>query len=64
MSKIPSKGKVKLGVRGGDSLVRELEGDAVQVRQSSQFDVDWHRALVPALAEWDTAHDHENFDDL
>ena len=72
MSKITSKGQVtipkeireKLGVHAGDSLVYELEGNTVRVRKAERFDIAWQRAVTPTLAGWDTAYDHENFDDL
>ena len=72
ISKITSKGQVtlpkeirdQLGVRAGDSLVYEMDGKSVRVRKAQAFDLAWHRALSSTIAEWDSAHDHENFDDL
>jgi len=73
MSKVTSKGQVtlpkevreKLGVRAGDSLIYELDGNSVRVRKAEPFDLEWHRALSSTLApEWDSAYDHENFDEL
>ena len=71
-SKITSKGQTtlpkeirdKLGVHSGDTLVYEVEGNAVRVRKAEPFDPAWHRAISPTLAEWDSTNDHENFDDL
>jgi antitoxin PrlF len=71
-SKITSKGQItlpkeirdKLGVRSGDTLVYEVEGNAVRVRKAEPFDLAWHRSIPPTLAEWDSVNDHENFDDL
>jgi antitoxin PrlF len=71
-SKITSKGQTtlpkeirdKLGVRSGDSLVYEVEGNAVRVRKAEPFDLAWHQAISPTLAEWDSTNDHENFDNL
>jgi antitoxin PrlF len=71
-SKITSKGQVtipkeirdKLGIRAGDSLLYEVEGNSVRVRKAKPFDLAWHRAIAPTVAEWDSAFDHENFDDL
>ena len=73
MSKVTSKGQVtlpkaireELGVGTGDSLVYELEANSVRVRKAEAFDLEWHRAISQTLApEWDSAYDHENFDDL
>src|ERR1035441_6596294 len=71
-SKLTSKGQTtlpkqirdKLGVHSGDTLVYELEGNSVRLRKAEPFDLAWHRAISPTLAEWDSANDHENFDDL
>jgi AbrB family looped-hinge helix DNA binding protein len=71
-SKITSKGQTtlpkeirdKLGVHSGDTLVYEVEGNAVRVRKAEPFDLAWHRVISPTLAEWDSVNDHENFDDL
>ena len=71
-SRITSKGRTtlpkgirdKLGVHSGDTLVCEVEGNAVRVRKAEPFDVPWHRAVSPTLAEWNSPNDHENFDDL
>jgi AbrB family looped-hinge helix DNA binding protein len=71
-SKITSKGRTtipkgirdKLGVHSGDTLAYEVEGNAVRVRKAEPFDLAWHRAIPPTLAEWDSTNDHENFDDL
>jgi AbrB family looped-hinge helix DNA binding protein len=71
-SKITSKGQItlpkeirdKLGVHSGDTLVYEVEGNAVRVRKAEPFDLTWHRAVSRTVAEWDSANDHENFDDL
>jgi antitoxin PrlF len=71
-SKITSKGQTtlpkairdKLGVHPGDTLIYEVEGSAVRVRNAEPFDLAWHRAISRTLAEWDSTNDHENFDDL
>jgi antitoxin PrlF len=71
-SKISSKGQIilpkeirdKLGVHSGDTLVYEMEGNAVRVRKAEPLDLAWHRAVSLTADEWDSAHDHENFDDL
>ena len=71
-SKITSKGQTalpkeirdKLGVRSGDTLVYEVERNAVRLRKAEPFDLAWHRAISPTLAEWDSTNDHGNFDAL
>jgi antitoxin PrlF len=71
-SKITSKAQItlpreireKLNVHPGDSLAYEVEGSTVIIRKAQPFDLAWHRALSPTVDEWDSPHDHENFDDL
>jgi AbrB family looped-hinge helix DNA binding protein len=72
-SKVTSKGQVtlpkairdKLGVHAGDSLAYEVEGNTVRVRKVEPFDLAWHEAISRNLAaEWDSEHEHENYDDL
>ncbi len=72
-SKITSKGQVtlpkavreQLGLKAGDSIVYEVEGNTVRVRKAEPFDLAWHRSSAKTLAhEWDFMYDHENFDDL
>ncbi len=61
---IPKEIRDKLGVRPGDSLLYEVEENSVRVRKAEPFDLAWHRAIAPTVAEWDSVYDHENFDDL
>ena len=72
-SKITSKGQItvpraireKLGVRAGDTLIYEIEGNTVKVRRAEPFDLAWHGAVSSTVAkEWDSAFDHENYDGL
>jgi len=73
ISKVTSKGQVtlprkvrdKLDVCAGDYLAYEVAGNAVRIRKAQPLDLPWLRAISQTLApEWDSPHDHENFDDL
>ena len=57
--KITSKGQTALPKGTRDKL-----GVHSGVRKAEPFDLAWHRALSPTLAEWDSTNDHENFDAL
>jgi AbrB family looped-hinge helix DNA binding protein len=62
---LPKAVRERLGVKPGDSIVYEVEGNTVRVRRAEPFDLAWHRASSKTLAsEWDSTYDHENFDDL
>ena len=72
-SKVTSKGQVtlpksirdRLGIRPGDSLAYEVDGNTVRVRRAEPFDLAWHQAVSRTLAaEWDSKYDRENYDDL
>jgi AbrB family looped-hinge helix DNA binding protein len=73
ISKVTSKGQVtlprkvrdKLEIRAGDYLVYEVAGNTVKLRKAQPLDLPWLRAISHTLApEWNSLHDHENFDDL
>ena len=64
LTTLPKEIRDKLGVHSRDTLIYEVEGNAVLVRKAEPFELAWHRAISPTLAEWDSPNDHENFDDL
>jgi len=35
-----------------------------EIRDKLPIDLAWHRAISTAAPEWDSANDHESFDDL
>ena len=51
------------GVCNVNPLPYEMELGAVLVRKAARFDMLWHRAVSATVREWDSANDHENFDD-
>lgn len=71
-SKLTSKGQITLpkriretlDVHPGDALAYEIDGNTVRVWKAQPLDLAWHRALSQTMTEWDSAQDHENFDDL
>jgi len=58
-SKITSKDQTTL-----PKEIRDKLGVRSAVRKAEPFDLAWHRAISPTLAEWDFTSDHENFDEL
>ena len=68
-AKMTSKGQVTvpkavrdgLGLKPGDTLVYELEGNSVRVRKVEGFDASWHRAIANTLDEWNRPEDDEAF---
>ena len=62
---LPKKIRETLDIHTGNSLVYEIDGNAVRMRKAEPFDTAWHRAISQTVAdEWDSQYDHESFDDL
>ena len=71
-SRVSSKGQVTLpkkvreimGVKAGDSVIYEIEGDVVKLRRTEPIDIAFHSALSSTLDEWTTKEDGDAFRDL
>jgi AbrB family looped-hinge helix DNA binding protein len=71
-SRISPKGQITLpkavreaiGARPGDTVVYEVEGNAVRLRRVNPFDVEFHEALARTLDEWSSDEDEAAFRDL
>jgi len=71
-SRISPKGQITLpkavreamGAGPGDSIVYEVEGNAVRLRRVDPFDVEFHDALARTLDEWSSDEDEAAFRDL
>lgn len=71
-SRISPKGQITLpkavreaiGAEPGDTLIYELDGNAVRLRRVEPFDLEFHEALARTFDEWTSAEDEEAFGDL
>jgi antitoxin PrlF len=61
---IPRQVRERLGLRPGDRLVYEVEGDAVRIRKAPAVDLAYLRAVQATLSEWDSAEDDAAYADL
>ncbi len=61
---IPRKVRDALGVRPGDTIAYEIEGDLVWLRRVDPCDADFHRALSGTLTEWESPEDEQAFRNL
>ena len=61
---IPREVRERLGLRPGDTIVYEIEGDTVRLRKLAPLDVAYLRALRTTLSEWETPEDAAAYDDL
>lgn len=62
---VPAAVREALALRKGDSLVFETtDAGAVVVRKAAPMDLEFARALVPLLSEWDSDADEEAYGGL
>ncbi len=61
---IPERVRAALGVRAGDSIAFDLEGDKVRVRKARPVDLAFAQALEGTLQEWGTEEDEQSYRDL
>ena len=61
---IPAVVRRALGLKGGDSVVFEIENGKVTVRRATPLDKEYAMALEGTLSEWLSANDREAYRDL
>lgn len=61
---IPERVRAALGVRAGDSIAFDLEGDKVRLRKAHPVDLAFAQALERTLQEWGTEEDEQSYRDL
>ena len=71
-SKLSSKGQVTIpfeirkamGIKPGDLVAYELQGQFVKLKRITPFDAAFHSAISETLQEWNSPEDEEAFNDL
>ncbi len=61
---LPRAVREALKARPGDTIVYEVEGNAVRLTRMEPFDAAFHKALSNTLSEWATDEDEEAFNAL
>jgi AbrB family looped-hinge helix DNA binding protein len=61
---IPEGVRKALGLRAGDSIAFDLEGEKVRLRKARPVDLAFAQALEGTLQEWGSAADEKAFRDL
>lgn len=61
---IPKEVREFLGVRQGDTVAYEIEGDEVKLRRASPLDLAYHGAVAATLTEWNSKADDDAYRDL
>jgi antitoxin PrlF len=61
---IPREVRQKLSLEPGDTIVYEIEDDAVRLRKQAPLDLSYHRAVQTTLNEWESPEDAAAYDDL
>ena len=61
---IPAPVRRVLGLKQGDTVRFEVDGNRVTLRRQTAADRAYLRGLQATLSEWDTPHDDEAYGDL
>ena len=72
ISKLSAKGQVTipleirkaLGIKPGDLVAYEIQGQYVKLMRIAPFDAAFHSAISETLEEWNSPDDEEAFGDL
>ena len=54
---IPADYRRSIGLRSGDLVAFELEGDRIVLRKAQPVDAGWNAAQSRIMGEWDSAED-------
>ena len=61
---IPAEVRRVLGLKQGDTVRFQIDGDRVTLRRQTVADRTYLRGLQATLSEWDSPHDDEAYRDL
>lgn len=61
---VPTPVRKALGLKAGDLIGFEIEGDEVRLRRATPLDLAFTQALEGTLTEWSSPEDDEAFKDL
>jgi antitoxin PrlF len=56
---LPSAVRKLLRVQSGDSILYEMEKEAVRIRKATPLDLSWARAVESTLTEWNGPDDDD-----
>ena len=61
---VPEPIRKKLKLKAGDVIAFEIDGDVIKLRKARPIDIEFSKALIPTLSEWESQHDEEAYSDL
>jgi antitoxin PrlF len=61
---VPEPIRKKLNLKAGDVIAFEIGGDVIKLRKARAIDIEFSKALVSTLSEWESQHDEEAYSDL
>lgn len=61
---VPEIVRKKLKLNAGDVIAFEMENDTIKLRKARPVDIEFSKALVPTLSEWESQNDEEAYNDL
>ena len=61
---VPEPIRKKLNLKAGDVIAFEIDGDVIKLKKARPIDLEFSKALVSTLSEWESQHDEEAYSDL
>ena len=61
---VPAAVRKKLHLNAGDVIAFEIDGDTIRLRKEQPGDIEFGKALVPTLSEWESQNDEDAYSDL
>ena len=61
---VPEAVRKRLGLNAGDIVAFEIDDDTIRIRKASPIDIEFSKALLPSLNEWNSQNDEEAYHDL
>lgn len=61
---VPKVVRKKLKLDAGDVIAFEIENETIKLRKARPVDIEFSKALVPTLSEWESQNDEEAYNDL
>ena len=61
---VPEPVRKKLNLNAGDVIAFDIEDDIIKLRKARPIDIEFSKALIPTLSEWESQNDEEAYSDL
>ena len=61
---VPEVVRKKLKLNAGDVIAFDIDNEIIKLRKARPIDIEFSKALVPTLSEWESQNDEEAYNDL